>query len=47
LIKAYVEGNYPYGNKPVERPKEKTKKVTKKKNSKNEGNNLQLELFNE
>ncbi len=47
LIKAYVEGKYPYGNKPVERPKEKTKKVTKKKNSKNEGNNLQLELFNE
>ncbi len=47
LIKAYVEGIYPYGNKPVERPKEKTKKVTKKKNSKNEGNNLQLELFNE
>ena len=47
LIKAYVEGIYPYGDKPVERPKEKTKKVTKKKNSKNEGNNLQLELFNE
>lgn len=47
LIKAYVEGIYPYGNKPVEKPKEKTKKVTKKKNSKNEGNNLQLELFNE
>lgn len=47
LIKAYVEGIYPYGDKPVERPKEKTKKVTKMKNSKNEGNNLQLELFNE
>lgn len=47
LIKAYVEGIYPYGDKPVENPKGKTKKVTKKKKSKNEGNNLLLELFNE
>ena len=47
LIKAYVEGIYPYGDKPVEKPKEKTKKATKKKKTKKEDNNLQLELFNE
>ena len=47
LIKAYVEGIYPYGDKLVEKPKEKTKKATKKKKTKKEDNNLQLELFNE
>ena len=47
LIKAYVEGIYPYGDKPVEKPKEKTKKATKKKKTKKEDNKLQLELFNE
>lgn len=47
LIKAYVEGIYPYGDKPVEKPKEKTKKATKKKNTKKEDNNVQLELFND
>ena len=34
LIKAYVEGIYPYGDKPVEKPKEKTKKATRKKKTK-------------
>lgn len=47
LIKAYVEGIYPYGDKPIEKLKEKTKKVTKKKKTKKGDNNLQLELFND
>jgi hypothetical protein len=47
LIKAYVEGIYPYGGKPVEKPKEKTKKASNNKKTKKEDNNLQLELFNE
>ena len=47
LIKAYVEGIYPYGGKPGEKPKEKTKKAKKKKNIKKEDNNMQLELFND
>ena len=47
LIKAYVEGIYPYGEKKVEKPKKESKKSTKKKKTKKEDNNLQLELFNE
>ena len=47
LIKAYVEGIYPYGDKLVEKPKEKTKRATKKKKTKNKDNNIQLDLFNE
>lgn len=47
LIKAYVEGLYPYGDKPFEKPKEKTKKVAKMKKTKKIDNNVQLELFNE
>ena len=47
LIKAYVEGLYPYGDKPFEKPKEKTKKVAKMKKTKKIDNNVQLELFND
>ena len=47
LIKAYVEGIYPYGDKSVEKPKEKTKKAAKKKKDKKGDNNMQLELFND
>ena len=47
LIKAYVEGIYPYGDKLIEKPKEKTKKGTKTKKTKKEDNNTQLDLFNE
>lgn len=47
LIKAYVEGIYPYGDKRIEKPKEKTKKGTKTKKTKKEDNNTQLDLFNE
>ena len=47
LIKAYVEGIYPYGDKPIEKPKEEPKKATKKKKTKKEDNNTQLDLFNE
>ena len=47
LIKAYVEGIYPYGGKPGEKPKEKTKKAAKKKKDKKGDNNMQLELFND
>lgn len=47
LIKAYVEGIYPYGDKPFEKPKEKTKKVAKMKKTKKIDNNVQLELFND
>ena len=46
LIKAYVEGIYPYGEKaPVESPKKAVS--VKKKKSKNKDNNLQLDLFND
>lgn len=46
LIKAYVEGIYPYGEK--EKPVEKKSVGTKKKRrTKKEVNNLQLELFND
>ena len=47
LIKAYVEGIYPYGDKPFEKPKEKTKKVAKMKKTEKIDNNVQLELFND
>ena len=50
LIKAYVEGIYPYGDceSPQTEAKEKKPPKTKKKEkSKKENNNLQLELFNE
>ena len=46
LIKAYVEGIYPYGDKPVEKLKEKPMKALKKKTKKKD-NNIQLDLFNE
>ena len=46
LIKAYVEGVYPYGESIA--PKGKiTSRTKKKKKAKKEDNNLQLELFNE
>ena len=46
LIKAYVEGVYPYGN--TEKPMVKKPSKTRKKNeTKKEDDNLQLELFNE
>ena len=50
LIKAYVEGIYPYGDckSPQTKAKEKKPpKTKKKKKTKKEDNNLQLELFNE
>ena len=50
LIKAYVEGIYPYGDwkSPQTEAKEKKPPKTKKKEkTKKENNNLQLELFNE
>ncbi len=45
LIKAYVEGIYPYGEKQEVKPETEDKKGTKKKKTKKEDNNLQLELF--
>lgn len=45
LIKAYVEGIYPYGEKVEVKPEKGTKKTTKKKKTKKEDNILQLELF--
>ena len=46
LIKAYVEGLYPYGK--IEKPVvKKPSKTRKKKETKKEDNNLQLELFND
>ena len=47
LIKAYVEGIYPYGDckSPQTESKEEKPKTKKKKKSKKEDNNLQLELF--
>ena len=50
LIKAYVEGVYPYGDSKspkTEAKEKKPPKTRKKKKSKKEDNNLQLELFNE
>ena len=46
LIKAYVEGTYPYGEKVPVEPK-KTVVPAKKKKTKKKGNNLQLDLFND
>ena len=46
LIKAYVEGKYPYGEKAPVEPKKDTA-PSKKKKSRKKGNNLQLELFND
>ena len=50
LIKAYVEGVYPYGDSKspkTEAKEKKPPKTRKKKKVKKEDNNLQLELFNE
>ena len=50
LIKAYVEGIYPYGDRKSPQTKGEEKKPPKtkiKKKTKKEDNNLQLELFNE
>ena len=49
LIKAYVEGIYPYGDckSPQTENKEKKPSKTIKEKTKEEDNNLQLELFNE
>ena len=50
LIKAYVEGVYPYGDcksPQTEAKEKKPPKTKKKKKAKMEDNNLQLELFNE
>ncbi len=44
LIKAYVEGLYPYGEA-KESEEKKPKKSQKKKKSKKEDNNMQLDLF--
>ena len=46
LIKAYVEGIYPYGEKASAEPKKEATPVKKKK-SKKKDNNLQLDLFND
>lgn len=45
LIKAYVEGTYPYGEE--KRQEEKPKKRSRSKKVKKEDNNLQLDLFKE
>lgn len=45
LIKAYVEGIYPYGEKKEVKPETGTKKTTKKKKTKKKDNIMQLELF--
>lgn len=45
LIKAYVEGIYPYGEKQEVKHETEDKKGTKKKKTKKEDNILQLELF--
>lgn len=50
LIKAYVEGIYPYGDcksPQTEAIEKKPPRTKKKKKAKKEDNNLQLELFNE
>lgn len=47
LIKAYVEGTYPYGKNSSKVSKEKKTSVTTKGKSRKEDNNTQLDLFNE
>lgn len=48
LIKAYVEGTYPYGdNVPEETEAKENIMSPKKKKSKKKGNNKQLDLFND
>lgn len=48
LIKAYVEGIYPYGDKVLEETEAKENIMSpKKKKSKKKGNNKQLDLFND
>lgn len=48
LIKAYVEGIYPYGDTQSEVTKKQKSSIVKtKKKTKKEDNNTQLELFNE
>lgn len=48
LIKAYVEGTYPYGEGKSHESKTKRSSSTKKrKRTKKEDNKIQLELFNE
>lgn len=46
LIKAYVEGIYPYGDKASTKTEENSAPAKKKKSNKKD-NNIQLELFNE
>lgn len=46
LIKAYVEGVYPYGEKTSDKTEAVISQVKKRKSPKR-GNNIQLELFNE
>ena len=46
LIKAYVEGTYPYGEK-TSTEKEAVIAQTENRNSQKKDNNIQLELFNE
>lgn len=46
LIKAYVEGTYPYGEKKLDLAEEISLPAKKKKSTK-EGNNIQLGLFND
>lgn len=46
LIKAYVEGTYPYGEKSPAETKMEIVPLKKKKSTK-KGNNIQLELFND
>ena len=45
LIKAYVEGIYPYGE--VKKNEEKKSSTKKRKNTRKKGNNVELDLFNE
>lgn len=48
LIKAYVEGTYPYGEKVLAETEAKENIMSpKKKKSKKKGNNKQLDLFND
>lgn len=46
LIKAYVEGVYPYGEEKLDLAEEISALIKKKKSTK-KGNNIQLELFND
>lgn len=45
LIKAYVEGIYPYGE--VKKNEEKKSSTKKRKNTRKKDNNVELDLFNE